>query len=147
MTQTASKGKSKAKFAARLAAVQALYEQSQNSRKTSDLQADYLKRAPQFNGQNDSFVVDGVLLKKIIAGANERKPELREIVRANLKGNDVEPLLEAILLAGSYELLAHQDIDSPIIINDYLDITHGFYEQSEVNLINAVLDSVSQALR
>lgn len=92
---------------------------------------------------------DGALLKKILSGVDERKVELEQLVSANLQGKnaDIEPLLKAIFFCGCYELLAHQDIDSPIIINDYLNVTHGFYDQGEVSLVNGVLDAVSDVLR
>jgi N utilization substance protein B len=43
--------------------------------------------------------------------------------------------------------LAHHDIDVPVIISDYLDITHAFYEGSESKLVNGVLDQISKAVR
>lgn len=59
----------------------------------------------------------------------------------------MEPLLKSILLCGICELLEHQDIDSPIIINDYLNVTHAFYEQQQVNFVNGVLGKVASILR
>lgn len=59
----------------------------------------------------------------------------------------MEPLLKSILLCGICELLEHQDIDSPIIINDYLNVTHAFYEQQQVNFVNGVLGKVASVLR
>lgn len=60
---------------------------------------------------------------------------------------ELEPLLKSILLCGVCELLEHQDIDAPLIINDYLNVTHAFYEQQQVNFVNGVLGKVSSVLR
>ena len=59
----------------------------------------------------------------------------------------IEPLLQSIFLCGAFEAMAHQAIDFPIIINDYLDITHAFYEGHEAKLTNALLASIGQTVR
>ncbi len=60
---------------------------------------------------------------------------------------ELEPLLKAILLCGICEILAHQDIDAPLIIDDYLNVTHAFYEQPQVSFVNGVLGKVAPLLR
>ncbi|PCJ99837.1 MAG: hypothetical protein COA45_03205 [Zetaproteobacteria bacterium] len=60
---------------------------------------------------------------------------------------ELEPLLKSILLCGVCELLEHQDIDAPIIINDYLNVTHFFYEQQQVNFVNGILAKIASGLR
>jgi N utilization substance protein B len=61
--------------------------------------------------------------------------------------DSLEPLLQYILLSASYELMAHSDIDSPIIIADYLDVTHAFFDGGEAKLVNGILDRVKSAFR
>ena len=60
---------------------------------------------------------------------------------------ELEPLLKSILLCGICEILAHQDIDAPLIIDDYLNITHAFYEQPQVSFVNGILGKVAPLLR
>ncbi len=60
---------------------------------------------------------------------------------------ELEPLLKSILLCGVCELLEHQDIDAPLIINDYLNVTHAFYEQQQVNFVNGVLGKIASVVR
>ena len=43
--------------------------------------------------------------------------------------------------------LAHNDVDTPIIISDYLDITVGFFDGNEPKLVNGILDAISKELR
>jgi len=58
-----------------------------------------------------------------------------------------EKLLQSILLCGIYEIMAHSDVDAPIIINDYVDVAHAFYDGGESKLVNAVLDRATKNLR
>lgn len=135
-------------LAARLAAVQALYEYSQNKQPVQALVGPYAKGI-----EMDEAMVqpDEVLLKKIVGGVIERYIEINEIVKGHLAEKEtaraMEPLLRAVLLAGTYELLAHHEIDFPIIINDYVNVVHGFYSPSEAGLVNAVLDKTAGVLR
>lgn len=141
-------------LAARLLAVQALYQNQQNQKPVDVLIDEYLRHRTGMEIDGAALTApDGVLLKKIISGVHERRSELEDIVKANIKrpqegsGRDIEPLLKAIIMAASYELLAHQDIDFPVIINDYLHVTHAFYDKMEAGLVNGVLDPIARQLR
>ena len=70
-----------------------------------------------------------------------------QLITPRLSNTSIEPLLSAILICGTYELLAHGEIDAPIIIADYLHVTHGFFEGSESKLVNGVLDALAKELR
>lgn len=150
MSEAAKKDKisPKAKaLSARLSAVQALYQVSQNKQSLRSVYDEYLQYRTDLEIEGEKLVQpDGALLKKILYGVDERRQELESVVEAHLKKNDddrdVEPLLKAIIIAGAYELLV-QDFDAPIIINDYLNVTHAFYEKGEVALVNGVLDKVA----
>ncbi len=147
---SAKKSKSSAKaklLSARLSAVQALYQADQNKQSMRAVLDEYLHHRSDMEVDGERLVQpDGALLKKILYGVDERRPELESIIDANLnkdaQDRKVEPLLRAILICGAYELLV-QEIDSPIIINDYLNVAHSFYDRNEVALINGVLDSIS----
>lgn len=138
----------------RLVAVQTLYGVLHTKEKMKEAVADVLARADHLEVHGELLVEpDKILLQKILYGVDERKKDLNGIIDEHLKkGNadkkgETELLLRSILLCGSYELMAHGDIDSPIIINDYLDVAHGFYEKGQVNLVNAILDSIGKLLR
>jgi N utilization substance protein B len=135
-------------LSARLCAVQALYQVWQNKQPIRAVYDEYLRYRSDMVIDGEALVPpDGALLKKILYGVDERMKELEAIVEANLRRDAtdrvVEPLLKAILICGSYELLVG-DIDAPVIINDYLNVAHAFYGRGEVALINGVLDSISK---
>lgn len=78
--------------------------------------------------KGDEMVVpDGVMFKSIMTGVTERWTDLMQLITPRLSNTSIEPLLSAILICGAYELLAHNETDAPIIIADYLHVTHGFF--------------------
>mgnify|MGYP001460009041 CR=1 FL=1 len=137
---------------ARLLSVQAIYEKAQNEKSTKDLYDQYIEHYEGFCMDGEQIVApDGALFKRILYGVDERYMELEGVIKAHLtkdgKERIVEPLLFSILICAAYELLAHENIDAPIIINDYLNVAHAFYDSAEVGLVNAVLDKVSKVFR
>jgi N utilization substance protein B len=146
----AVKGSLKArKTAARLFAVQAVYQAIQNKVAPSKLYDEYINHRIGMDLEDGEMVSpDQPLFRDILSGSTERWGDLQQIIKARLKSStEIEPLLTSILICGAYELLAHKDIDSPIIITDYLDITSSFFEGSEPKLVNGVLDALSKELR
>jgi len=140
--------------AARLLAVQAVYQMFENEQSDKDVIAEFIEHRTGHDIDGDEFVQPEVeLFSKIVTGVAENKAQLDELVMANRgeKARDsvvkTEALLQAIFLCGSFELMAHQSIDFPIIISDYLHVTHAFYEESEAKLVNALLDSVRKVTR
>lgn len=141
------------KTAARLFAVQAVYQAIQNKEPPSKLHDEFIAYRIGMNLDDtvegsDMVAPDQPLFRAILAGVTERWGDLQQIIQPRLKvTNAVEPLLTSILICGTYELLAHHDIDAPIIISDYINITGSFFEASEPKLVNAVLDALSKELR
>ncbi len=146
-----AKGSEKAKvLSARLLAAQAVYQADLNSQVLSDVAAEYLECRIGMEVEGEELVAaDKKLFAKIMRGVEDRGSDLADILKANTRdeGKRLEPLIKAILLCASYELLAHSEIDSPIIINDYLNVAHSFFESGESSLINGVLDAVSKVVR
>ena len=59
----------------------------------------------------------------------------------------IDPVIHAIFRLGASELLYSPDLDTPVIISEYLDVCHGFYESIEVSFVNAVLDKLAKLIR
>ncbi|MCB1532472.1 MAG: transcription antitermination protein NusB [Alphaproteobacteria bacterium] len=141
-------------LSARLCAVQALYQATHTNDSIDKIYQQFIEDAPDREIDGEKLVEpDGALLKKVLFGVQERKSDIIQVVESNLKPQTdgakpkMDILLQSILLCAGYELLVHQDIDSPIIINDYLNVTHAFYEKGEVSLVNGVLDAAARAFR
>lgn len=139
------------KTAARLAAVQVLYQMRLNNQDAKSAVKEFIDHRVGFNIDGDVFVpADPDLLEEIVMGVQKRWTDIEEIVSAALaagKKGDVETLLEGILRAGCYELLENGKTDTGIIIHDYLNVTAGFYEGAEPKLVNAILDKIAKTVR
>lgn len=140
--------------AARLAAVQALYQYKGNEEPVPLLIEEYRQhRLGKVLDDVETIRPDSLLFERILKGVTEHNATVQEMLAAALnkdgqqKSVPSEPLLNAILSCGAYELMSHQDIDAPILIEDYLNITHAFYDQGEHKLVNAVLDRVKGMTR
>lgn len=146
----ASKSSKKARStAARLFAVQAVYQSLQLKVEPVSLMDEYMQhRVGMDLHEGDEMVVpDGVMFKSIMTGVTERWTDLMQLITPRLSNTSIEPLLSAILICGAYELLAHGETDTGIIIADYLHVTHGFFAGSESKLVNGVLDALAKELR
>ncbi|MCF8496312.1 MAG: transcription antitermination protein NusB [Alphaproteobacteria bacterium] len=139
---------------ARLAAVQVIYEATYGLEPVEHILRRHAgEHAGQYGDGELLAEPDLEILGSTVRGVHERRVELEDLIRANMSGKggegakETEPLLQSILLAGTYEILAHHKIDTPIIINDYLNVTHAFYEKGEVGLVNGILDAIAGVLR
>lgn len=140
--------------AARLAAVQALYQYKSNEEPIPLLIEEYRQhRLGKVIDDVETVMPDSLLFERILKGVTQHVATVQEMLAAALnkdgqqKSVPSEPLLNAILSCGAYELMSHQDIDAPILIDDYINITHAFYDQGEHKLVNAVLDRVKGMTR
>ncbi len=147
-----NEGSKKARLsAARLAAVQVLYQIKLSGHKPQEALMDFINNRIGFEIDGDVLVpADRDLLTDIVNGVSGHRLELGEIIEGHLKNHGktrVDDLLEAVLYCGAYELMAHQDTDAPIILADYMNVVHAFYEDGAPKMINAMLDAIASSLR
>ncbi len=150
MTALKAQGSKKARSsAARLAAVQAIYQIAGNAQAAGPVVREYIdyRLGMPVEGQ-DMVTPDVELFSRLVTGVEERRADLDHMIASTL-GPDktAERLLNCILLCGAYELMARGDVDAPIIISDYLHVTDAFYDQGEKKLVNAVLDRIAASVR
>lgn len=140
--------------AARLMAVQAVYQHLQQGEDAPHLVAEYLAhRAGMVEDGEKMVEPDAELFKTLTFDVLRQKDDFQSMVDKNrTPGAEgavpaAEPLLNAILLCGAAELSLQQQTDFPIIISDYVDIAKAFYEGREPGLVNAVLDGIRKVVR
>lgn len=152
---SSSKITPKQKGSARLYAVQAVYEMIMNDQPVGLVMDDIIgNRAPldpEFQGLAHPAPD---LFRSIVMGVHRQINELLDVISKTVKeGVQIEqmrerdPLLLSILLCGAYELMAHLDIDAPIIMNDYLNVAHAYYPGAESRIVNGVLDTLRPLYR
>ncbi|WP_420824051.1 transcription antitermination factor NusB [Telmatospirillum siberiense] len=155
-----------ARSAARLAAVQALYN-AELSGQTPDLVLDdFLKHGiggkvmltpegvdPAGFGEVEHVLADPdpLMLTAIFRGTLARRDDFDEMIAGALSADwtvdRLETVLRAILRAGACELADFPDVPVRVVISEYVDIAHAFYSGPEPGLVNAVLDRIGRVVR
>jgi N utilization substance protein B len=143
---------SKARAAARLAAVQALYQHEMEGTRLEQLLDEFHMHRLGAEIEDDQYVeADVRFFDDVVAGAIARSSEIDDLLADRLaSGWKIERLdrtMLQILRAGAYELLARPDVPTRSVINEYLDVAHAFFEGREAKFVNGVLDAVAKAVR
>ena len=138
--------------AARLAAVQALYQWQEGEHGPAEIVDQFLNVRTSEAGEGGMRRdADKPLFKDVVEGTVAHKDELEEIVSAALAQGwtwaRIDRLVRAILLAGAYELVHRKDVPPRVAINEYVEIAHAFYDQGEPSFVNSVLDRVGRQTR
>ena len=138
--------------AARLVAVQCVYDMVMTGHTSSEALEAYRDHRHEVEFEDIDFVpAELALLADIVRGVADRRPELVDMIQGALESRkgttQPEALLRSVLLCGAYEMLAHNDIDAPLLISEYLAVSNGFFDESEGKLVHAVLDRLNKALR
>ncbi len=151
MTGTASGQPGRKRSAARLAAVQALYQIELTGGSAANVVREFLMH--RFGGGEDDTpgAADEALFADLVEGASARRDELDRQISAVLTPDwplaRLEVILRAILRAGAYELIARPDVPARVAISEYIDIAHAFFAGKEPGLVNGVLDALARTFR
>ncbi len=144
--------RSRFRSAARLAAVQALYQQEMERTPLPRLLKEFhdhrlganIEDAQYHDAERDFF-------DDIVGGVAARQNDVDEAIGANLaSGWSLERLdrpMRAILRAGAYELIARPDVPVGSVISEYVDVAHAFYDKRETGFVNGLLDSIAKQVR
>lgn len=130
--------------AARLAAVQSLYELEVSARSTEQVLEAFAQNGSEADLDETSAKVDAVLYRTLLEGVTQNTEQLDQRVNGCLSdGRSIarmETVLRAILRAGAFELTDNTDLDPPIIISEYVGLAHAFFGGGEPSIVNGVLD-------
>ncbi len=138
--------------AARLAAVQALYQMDVSGKGVVDAFAEFEAFWIGREVEGITFQPsDTEFFRDVVSGVvtNQRAIDVK-IDAALADGwplTRIEAVLRAILRAGGYELMFRKDVPARVVITEYVDVTHGFYHDDEPGLVNAVLDNLAREVR
>ena len=143
---------SKARAAARLAAVQALYQREMEATPLARLLDEFHQhRLGQEIEDAQYEKADVAFFDDVVSGVIARQDEIDALLSERLaQGWRLERLdktLLQILRAGTYELLARADVPTSAAISEYLDVTHAFFDKGDAKFANGVLDAVAKAVR
>ena len=138
--------------AARLAAVQALYQIELAGTPVDAVIGEFVHHRIGRDIEDVRFGdADPEFFAGLVRGADARRDELDRLISAALTPDwpleRLESVLRAILRVGAYELLACGDVPAPVVISEYLDIGHAFFAGKEPGMVNGVLDRLARSLR
>jgi N utilization substance protein B len=142
--------------AARLAAVQALYQVEMSGAlptlgEIDRVVRDFLRHRVGHNGEDEFAELDERLFGEIVKGTILRLSDLDGMLRSTLAEewplDRLEAILRAILRAGTFEMLERRDVPALVVISEYIDVAHAFFGGKEPALVNGVLDRLAHVLR
>jgi len=138
--------------AARLAAVQALYQMEIAGTGIADVVAEFelFRLGKEIDGEQYR-TADAAWFRDLVSGVVEAQLEVDPRVHAALVEGwplkRVDATLRAILRAGVYELIHRADVPARVVITEYVDIAKAFFAEDEPKLVNGVLDRLARELR
>src|SRR6201996_4124604 len=138
--------------AARLAAVQALYQMDIGGSGVLEEVAEYeAHRLGQEIDGETYLKADPSWFRSIVAGVVRERTKLDPMIGSALQDDwalsRLDSTVRAILRAGTFELLERKDVPVPVIVTEYVEIAHAFFEEDEPKLVNAVLDRIAKQVR
>jgi len=153
----AQKPRGRPRTGARVAAVQALY-QSEHTGEAAEAVIDQFIRhrignLPGLGGFEEGRVpeADIPLFAAIVRKAAQNGETVDSLVAGHLDPDwplpRLDPVLRALLRAACAELWGGKEPPARVVINEYLDIAHGFFSGEEPRFANGVLDAMARTLR
>ena len=144
--------RARSRSAARLAAVQALYQQEMEKTPLRALLHEFHHHRLGATIEEVEYADAEVeFFDDIVTGVDARREEIDRLIASKLaKGWSLERLdkpMRQILRAGAYELLARADVPVGSVISEYVDVAHAFYDKRETAFVNGLLDAVAKEAR
>ncbi|MGD9477006.1 UNVERIFIED_ORG: transcription antitermination factor NusB [Roseateles sp. XES5] len=138
--------------AARLAAVQALYQMDIGGAGVLEIVAEYEAHRLGQEVDGDTYLkADASWFRSIVSGVVRDQRQLDPMIGAALQDDwalsRLDSTVRAILRAGTFELKERKDVPVAVIVTEYVEIAKAFFEDEEPKLVNAVLDRIAKQVR
>jgi len=135
----------------RLAAVQALYQVELTGGNVKAVVEEF--RVHRLGGVLEEKLAEADFAKfnTIVLGVAERKSAIDERIALSLAEDwtleRLGAVLRSILRAACFELAALPEVPAKVVISEYVDLAHAFFEGKEPGFVNGVLDGLARAIR
>lgn len=138
--------------AARLAAVQALYQMDIAATGINDVFAEFESHWIGREVEGEQYLpAEAAFFRDIVAGVVERQKNLDPMIdEALARGwplKRIDAILRAVLRAGAYELLKRRDVPARVVVSEYADVANAFVDREETGMVNAILEQIARAHR
>jgi N utilization substance protein B len=144
--------RSRSRSAARLAAVQALYQQEMEGTPVARLLKEFHDyRLGATIGEEQYHEAELTFFDDLVSGVDSRRADIDKAITGKLAtGWTLERLdrpMRALLRAGTYELMARADVPVGSVISEYVDVAHAFFDKRESGFVNGLLDAIAKEVR
>jgi N utilization substance protein B len=138
--------------AARLAAVQALYQMDVGGAGINDIFAEFESHWLGNEVEGDQYLpAEEAFFRDIVAGVlrdqHKLDPLIDEALSRGWPLQRIDAILRAVMRAGAYELEHRKDVPARVVVSEYVDVAHAFVEGDETGMVNAVLDQLAREMR
>jgi transcription antitermination protein NusB len=135
--------------AARLAAVQALYQIEQSGERPAMVMAEFRQHRIGQTIDEDTYIkADDKLFIDIVDGVTTHLADLDAQLAPHLAQGwsmeRIDSILRQVIRCGAYELAHRKDIPPKVVISEYVDVAYAFAEKTEAAFVNSVLDRLAK---
>jgi N utilization substance protein B len=138
--------------AARLAAVQALYQMDLAGTGLNEIVAEFESHwlggeveGAQYRPAEAAFFRD--IVGGVVREQTGLDPQIDAALARGWPLKRIEAILRAVLRAGCYELACRRDVPARVVMSEYVDVASAFVDRDETGMVNAVLDQLAHQLR
>ena len=149
--------RSQARSAARLAAVQALYQRQMEGTEVPWLLDQFHQHRlgrqidDEDHGEATYAEAEVEFFDDLVRGVDARREEIDELLLARLAEGwtlaRLDKTMLQVLRAGAYELIARADVPTATAINEYVDVAKAFFDDREAKFVNGILDALAKQAR
>ena len=144
--------RSQSRSAARLAAVQALYQHRMVGTAQAKLLDEFHQHRLGREIEDEQYAeADVYFFDDVVSGTLARSEEIDRLLAERLAQGwtlaRLDKTMLQILRAGTYELMARADVPVGTAISEYVDVAHAFFDQREAKFVNGILDAVAKTVR
>jgi N utilization substance protein B len=146
------KNRASSRSAARLAAVQALYQMDMTGIDITDVLAEFEAHRLGQEVEGDQYcAAEPEFFRALVEGVVQEQrrldPRIDQQLAQGWRLTRVDSILRAVLRSGAYELLVREDVPARVVINEYVDIAHAFFGDEEPKVVNGILDRLAREAR
>lgn len=144
--------KSTSRSAARLAAVQALFQHQMEGTPVPQLIKEFHDHRLGKEIEDDQYhPAEGEFFDTLVSGTSERREEIDALITGKLASGwtlkRLDTTMLQILRAGSFEVMAMEDVTTATIIDEYVDVAHAFFDKKDASFANGLLDAIAKQVR
>jgi transcription antitermination protein NusB len=148
----ASEKKANRRGAARLAAVQALYQMDIAGAGINDVFAEFESHWIGNEVEGEKYLpAEAAFFRDVVSGVVRDQARLDPLIDDALSRGwplkRIDAILRAVLRAGAYELEHRKDIPGRVVVSEYVDVANAFVDGEETGMVNAVLDQIGRRFR